>query len=137
MECFNDHYETLQIDPLPGSGWKPIQRCMLLARVDSQSLLEGFNKVRQQFELDQSANGLEKLKDAWAVLGDNTKRLEFNQILLAKAMKDFGPEYSKCGVPYIYIYIHIQHMYIYIGGERERERERETSKQHISREVGR
>ena len=87
---------------------------MLLARVDSQSLLEGFNKVRQQFELDQSANGLEKLKDAWAVLGDNTKRLEFNQILLAKAMKDFGPEYSKCGVPYIYIYIHIQHMYIYI-----------------------
>ena len=88
MDCFHDHYETLQIE-LPSHVCTPIQRCMQLARMSSDSLLEGFNKVKSKLEETQSEEALRKLNEAWEVLGDKSKRNEYNLVVLNQAMKDW------------------------------------------------
>jgi hypothetical protein len=62
---------------------------MQLARMSSDSLLEGFNKVKSKLEETQSEEALRKLNEAWEVLGDKSKRNEYNLVVLNQAMKDW------------------------------------------------
>ena len=92
MDCFHDHYDVLEIEPRPRQqGLTPIQRCMVLARVSHEALLKGFNQVKSKLEASeasQSAEALQRLSDAWDVLGDPAQRTQYNLIVLNQAMQD-------------------------------------------------
>ena len=89
MDCFHDHYATLLMEPMPDQrDCTPIQRCMKLANVSYQALLEGFNRAKAKLEGAQSEEALRKLEEAWEVLGDKNKRSKYNLVVLNQAIKD-------------------------------------------------
>lgn len=82
MESDRDHYHALGIAPLPDSGHTPLQRCILLSAVSRDVLSKGYDEAklaRQDLAVE----------DAWAVLGDATRRAAYDKLLLQMATEDW------------------------------------------------